>query len=170
MKEISFRNDILPYKDKLFRLALRITLNRAEAEDIVQDTLIKVWEQREELSEIKSIEAYCMTICRNLSLDRSEKKENQNIGLNEQLHDIGSSYDSPSRKLIEKENLLLVEQMINKLPERQRTIVQLRDIEEKSYKEIAIILGITEEQVKVNLFRARQKIKERFSEIQKYGL
>ncbi|MBR6285789.1 MAG: RNA polymerase sigma factor [Bacteroidaceae bacterium] len=170
MKEISFRNDILPHKDKLFRLAFRITLNRAEAEDIVQDTLIKVWEQRESLAEVKSIEAYCMTICRNHALDRSEKKENQNIGLDEQLHDVGDSYSTPSESLINRESLELVERMINNLPERQRTIMQLRDIEEKSYKEIAIILGITEEQVKVNLFRARQRIKERFSEIQKYGL
>ena len=170
MKETSFRNDILPHKDKLFRLAFRITLNRAEAEDIVQDTLIKVWEQRESLAEVKSIEAYCMTICRNHALDRSEKKENQNIGLDEQLHDVGDSYSTPSESLINRESLELVERMINNLPERQRTIMQLRDIEEKSYKEIAIILGITEEQVKVNLFRARQRIKERFSEIQKYGL
>ncbi|MBR6078199.1 MAG: RNA polymerase sigma factor, partial [Paludibacteraceae bacterium] len=163
MKETSFRNDILPHKDKLFRLAFRITLNRAEAEDIVQDTLIKVWEQRESLAEVKSIEAYCMTICRNHALDRSEKKENQNIGLDEQLHDVGDSYSTPSESLINRESLELVERMINNLPERQRTIMQLRDIEEKSYKEIAIILGITEEQVKVNLFRARQRIKERFS-------
>ena len=58
MKNISFRNDVLPLKNELFRLALRITLNRAEAEDIVQDTLIKVWNNRGHWDDIDSIEAY----------------------------------------------------------------------------------------------------------------
>ena len=70
MKEISFQNDVLPLKNKLFRLALRITLNREEAEDVVQDTLIKVWNARDRWLELDSIEAYSLTIARNLSLDR----------------------------------------------------------------------------------------------------
>jgi RNA polymerase sigma-70 factor (ECF subfamily) len=49
MQEISFRNDILPLKDKLYRLAFRITLNSAEAEDVVQDTMIRVWNKRDHL-------------------------------------------------------------------------------------------------------------------------
>ena len=81
MQEISFRNDILPLKDKLFRLALRITLDRAEAEDVVQDTLIKVWNRRDEWAQFDSIEAYCLTIARNLAIDRSQKMEAQHIGL-----------------------------------------------------------------------------------------
>ena len=59
MREISFRNDILPLKDKLYRLALRITLNSAEAEDVVQDTMIRVWNKRDEWPQFESIEAYC---------------------------------------------------------------------------------------------------------------
>ena len=69
MKNISFRDDVLPLKDKLYRLALRITLNNAEAEDVVQETLIKVWNRRSQWEEIESIEAFALTICRNLSLD-----------------------------------------------------------------------------------------------------
>ena len=61
MKEISFQNDVLPLKNKLFRLALRITLNREEAEDVVQDTLIKVWNARDRWQELDSIEAYSLT-------------------------------------------------------------------------------------------------------------
>ena len=83
MKEINFRNDILPLKNKLFRLALRITLNREEAEDIVQDTMIKVWNSRERWQELDSIEAYCLTIARNLSLDRLKKMDNNNASLEE---------------------------------------------------------------------------------------
>ena len=75
MQEISFRNDILPLKDKLYRLALRITLDSAEAEDVVQETMIRVWNKREEWTQFESIEAYCLTITRNLAIDRSQLKE-----------------------------------------------------------------------------------------------
>ena len=75
MKEISFRNDILPLKDKLYRLALRITLDSAEAEDIVQDTMIRVWNKRDEWAQFNSIEAFCLTVARNLAIDRSQKSE-----------------------------------------------------------------------------------------------
>ena len=66
---LNFRTDILPLKDQLYRLALRITLNTAEAEDIVQETLIKVWNKRDSWDQIDNIEAFCFTVCRNLSLD-----------------------------------------------------------------------------------------------------
>lgn len=79
MKKLSFRDDVLPLKDKIFRLAFRITLSRAEAEDIVQDVLIKVWNRRDDLAEVDSIEAYSLTVCRNLSLDRLQRKENDNV-------------------------------------------------------------------------------------------
>ena len=79
MQNISFRDDILPLKDKLFRLALRITLNRAEAEDVVQDTLIRVWSKREEWVGLESVEAYCMSIARNLAIDRSRKAGKQEL-------------------------------------------------------------------------------------------
>ena len=159
MREISFRNDILPLKDKLYRLALRITLNSAEAEDVVQDTMIRVWNKRDEWPQFESIEAYCLTIARNLAIDRSQKMEAQ-------MPDTLTPYD----RLAQNEQMQLVHRLVNELPERQRTIMQLRDVEGKSYKEIADILQITEEQVKVTLFRARQKIKQRYTEIEDYGL
>ena len=81
MQELSFRNDILPLKDKLFRLALRITFDRAEAEDVVQETLIRVWNKRDEWSQFGSIEAYCLTVAKNLAIGRSQKKEAQNVEL-----------------------------------------------------------------------------------------
>ena len=81
MQEISFRNDILPLKDKLYRLAFRITLNSAEAEDVVQDTMIRVWDKRDEWPNFESIEAYCLTVARNLAIDRSEKIDSQHMEL-----------------------------------------------------------------------------------------
>lgn len=169
MQEISFRNDILPLKDKLFRLALRITLDRAEAEDVVQDTMIRVWNKREEWSQFESIEAYCLVITKNLAIDRSQKKEAQNVEL---TPDLEEAYDAsgPYDQLVNEEQMKLIHQLINDLPEKQKLIMQLRDIEGETYKEIANVLNLTEEQVKVNLFRARQKVKQRYTEIEEYGL
>lgn len=170
MKEISFRNDVLPLKDKLFRLALRITLNREEAKDIVQDTLIKVWNSRDKWQQLDSIEAYSLTIARNLSLDRIKKMENQNGSLEDEKTEKPDTTSNPSERMIQKDKLDIVKRMIDELPEKQRSCIQLRDIEGKAYKDIALILGITEEQVKINIFRARQTIKQRFQQFDKYGL
>ena len=169
MKEISFRNDILPLKDKLYRLALRITLDSAEADDIVQDTMIRVWNKRDEWAQFNSIEAFCLTVARNLAIDRSQKSEAQNIELTTETQEM-SDGSTPERQLERSEQMDLVRKLINELPEKQRTIIQLRDIEEKSYKEIADVMQLTEDQVKVTLFRARQRIKAKYNEIQSYGL
>lgn len=169
MQEISFRNDILPLKDKLYRLAFRITLDSAEAEDVVQDTLIRVWNKRDEWSQVESIEAYCLTIARNLAIDRSQKMEARNTELTSEVREMPDTL-TPYDQLAQDEQMQLIHHLVNGLPEKQRTIMQLRDIEGKSYKEIADILQITEEQVKINLFRARQKIKQRYTEIEDYGL
>lgn len=139
MREISFRNDILPLKDKLYRLALRISFDSAEAEDIVQDTMIRVWNRRDEWSQFDSIEAYCLTVARNLAIDRSQKQEAQNMELTPETQEMPDAL-TPDKKYEQDEQLKLVHRLINELPEKQRTIVQLRDIEGKSYKEIADVL------------------------------
>ena len=169
MQEISFRDDILPLKDKLFRLALRITFDRAEAEDVVQDTMIRVWNKREEWTQFGSIEAYCLNVAKNLAIDRSQKKEAQNVELTPEMEE-ESEISGPYDQLVNNERMSIIHRLINELPEKQRLIMQLRDIEGESYKEIAKILNLTEEQVKVNLFRARQKVKQRYLEIDEYGL
>ena len=169
MQEISFRDDILPLKDKLFRLALRITFDRAEAEDVVQDTMIRVWNKREEWTQFGSIEAYCLTVAKNLAIDRSQKKEAQNVELTPEMEE-ESEISGPYDQLVNNERMSIIHRLINELPEKQRLIMQLRDMEGESYKEIAKILNLTEEQVKVNLFRARQKVKQRYLEIDEYGL
>ncbi|MBB3702086.1 RNA polymerase sigma factor [Alloprevotella rava] len=170
MQDIDFRYDLLPLKNKLFRLALRITLDSAEAEDVTSDTLIKVWNKREELKGVESIEAYCMTVCRNLALDRHEKKEAQNLSLEAYEIDATDNSFTPDEQLERDEKLRKVHELFNQLPERQRTIMQLRDIEEKSYREIATIMGVSEEVVKVTLFRARQAIRKQYDKIENYGL
>ncbi|MBF1403024.1 MAG: RNA polymerase sigma factor [Prevotella histicola] len=170
MKKVSFRNDVLPLKNELFRLALRITLNRVEAEDIVQDTLIKVWDRRFEWESIDSIEAFSLTICRNLSLDRLRKKENNNDSLEDVNIAEPVASSNPQDRMIQEDRVSLVRQIIDSLPEKQRSCMQLRDFEGKSYKEISQVLDITEEQVKVNIFRARQMVKQKYLKLDNYGL
>lgn len=170
MQELSFRDDILPLKDKLFRLALRITLNREEAEDVVQETMLRVWSKRDEWQQFNSVEAYCLTIAKNLALDKSEKKDAQTVELNAQAELAIPEAEDPHERLVSKERLMLVHRFVNELPVRQRIILQLRDVEGKSYREIASLLNLTEEQVKVNLFRGRQKVKQRLMDTERYGL
>lgn len=107
MREISFRNDILPLKDKLYRLALRITFDSAEAEDIVQDTMIRVWNKRDEWTQFDSIEAYCLTVARNLAIDRSQKLESQNVELTPETQEMPDTL-TPDRAYEQDEQLRLV--------------------------------------------------------------
>lgn len=170
MKEISFRNDILPLKNELFRLALRITLNREEAEDIVQDTMLKVWNRRNDWENIDNIEAFSLTVCRNLALDAVKKASSKTESIDTKEIDAPDRAQTPYEKMIQKDRITLVRQLIDALPEKQRSCMQLRDIEGKPYRDIANVLGITEEQVKINIFRARQTIKKRYQEYEQYGL
>ena len=171
MKKISFRNDVLPLKNELYRLALRITLNHAEAEDVVQETMIKVWNRRDRWDELESIEAFCLTICRNIAIDKTKKAENQNQSLMDEHDAPDHSYSSnPEEQAMQQDRISLIRRLIDTLPEKQRSCMQLRDFEGKSYKEIAKILDVSEEQVKINIFRARQTIKQKFIVTENYGL
>jgi RNA polymerase sigma-70 factor (ECF subfamily) len=172
MKKIDFRNDVLPLKNELYRLALRITLNPAEAEDVVQETMLKVWNRRDTWDQIDSIEAFCLTICRNLALDKNRWSGNRLTDTLDEGHDAPDhSYAAnPEEQAVQRDRVELVRRLINELPEKQRSCMQLRDIEGKAYKEIAQVLGITEQQVKINIFRARQTIKQKYNETEQYGL
>lgn len=164
---ISFQNDILPLKEKLFRLALRITINPAEAEDVVQETMIKVWNRRANWDAIENIEHFCLTICRNLALDKNRHMDSQALSLDNEIEPVDHSHHAnPEEQAVQRDRIQLVRRLINQLPEKQRTCMQLRDIEGKSYKDIATILSITEEQVKINIFRARQTIREQFKKVE----
>ncbi len=169
MKKISFRDDVLPLKDKLFRLAFRITLDTAEAEDIVQETLIRVWQNRAKWQEISSIEAYCQIICRRLALDAAGKAGHGNVLLDEhsQQHLLTVT---PEEQFDNRERLSLIKQLMDSLPEVQRTIMELRDIEGLSYQEISNVMDLTEVQIKVYLHRARTKIKNKVEEFERYEL
>ena len=170
MKKVSFQNDVLPLKNQIFRLALRITLNREEAEDIVQDTLMKLWDRRDAWDQIDNLEAFSYTICRNLALDRLKKLDNNNQALDAAPVERPDTAYTPSEKTIQQNRVDIVRKLVDSLPEKQRSCIQLRDFEGKTYKEIAQALQISEDQVKVNIHRGRQTLREKFQEIDNYGL
>ncbi len=157
---MDFSHDILPLKNVLFRTALRITLNREDAEDIVQDTLLKLWERRDTLGNIQNLEAFAITAARNLALDRKELAHNKVILLNEQEHDQPDKHQlSVHESLVQEEKINHIFELINQLPEKQRTAIQLREIEGKTYREIAEIMNTTEADVKINIYRGRNFLK-----------
>lgn len=171
MKNISFRNDVLPLKNVLYRLALRITMNREEAEDVVQDTLMKVWDRRENWQDIDSMEAFSLTVCRNIALDKTKRMARNDESLDGMDYEPkASAVPAPDERAEQRDMLDMVRRIVDSLPEKQKTCMQLRDFEGKSYKDIAQVLSITEEQVKVNIYRARQAVKQKFNENAEYGL
>lgn len=163
-RQDKFGNNILPVIDQLFRLAFSITKNKEDAEDVVQDVLFNVLKKKVEWENIENMEAYCFRSTRNMALDKLALKENS-------PEEIPGNYDYPAlgedvhRKIEINEQMNLLEKWVKNLPEKQQTIFRLREVEELSYKEIAIILNISEEQVKINLFRLRRKLKEYFDSI-----
>ena len=131
---------------------------------------MEVLNARDRWQELDSIEAYSLTIARNLSLDRIKKKENTNDSLEDVKVAEPLSSSNPQDRMIAEDKINLVKQIVDGLPEKQRSCIQLRDFEGKTYKEIAEILEITEEQVKINIFRARQTVKQRYLKLDNYGL
>ena len=151
-------------------LAERVKNGELSPEDITEETLVRAWEKRGELAQVNSLEAYCLTAARNLALDTIAKKEHQNLSLDEDAFDRPDASRSPQEELEHSEKLASVRQIINSLPEKQRTVVQLRDIEGLSYSEIAAVTGWTEEVVKVTLHRARKFIKLEYLKLEHHGL
>lgn len=157
-----FTRLVTPIKDKLFRFSMRLTENVAEAEDVVQEVLIRLWNQKEELKKINNLEAWSLRLTRNLSIDklRSKHRKPESLDGNYHLPDQGQT---PQQIVESRDTMNFIRQLIQQLPEKQRLVIQLRDIEGMSYKEIGDILNISMNQVKVNLFRARKQLKHQLS-------
>lgn len=163
-----FKSEILPLKNKLFRFAFSILEDYDLSKDVVQETLIKVWEKREELDLIKNLEAWCMTITRNYALDKLRSKHHQAISVK---FDYEQEYDGPSPYLLAEmgNTMQVIDSIISRLPIKQKESFQLRDIEGLSYQEISEVTGYNINDVKVNIFRARKAIRTSLLKLQNHG-
>lgn len=151
---MDLKRDILPLKNSMYRLALRITLNSQEAEDVVQDVIIKVWQRRNSLTDVDNIEAYLLRMTHNLALDRQRMRINQTQDI-DGMDFVAENNDTTDERIDNIRKAMML------LPTRQREAMQLRDFEGRSYKEIADIMQMSEEQVKISIFRARQFVKSK---------
>jgi RNA polymerase sigma-70 factor (ECF subfamily) len=154
-----FKNDILPVKDKLYRFANSILRNGMEAEDVVQEVFIRLWQRRDHWSEIENIEALTMKMTKNLALDKLRSKHNRTNALPDHAdwRDDGAQPDEMTER---NDTISRIRTIMQKLPEKHRLVMQLRDIEGLSYEEICTTLDMPMSQVKINLFRARKQIRE----------
>ncbi len=167
----TFKTHVLPVKHKLYRFALRLLGSEDEAKDVVQEVMIKMWDKRQDIGQLKNTEAWCMRITKNMSVDRLRSKRVQvteNIDNHYELKQAerGNPYQSTEAN----DTMKSISKFIASLPAKQQQVMQLRDIEGYSYKEIGDILEIDINQVKVNLFRARKAVKENLLNINAYGL
>ena len=168
MNQNEFVISITPFKDKLFRLAKRLLVSTEEAEDATQEVLLKLWNKNENLSNYNSLEAFAMTMTKNYCLDQLKSKRAGNMKL---VHDNYNNREpSLLQKLEDKDSLDWVEKVINQLPEQQRMIIQMRDIEQYEFEEIAKILDMNETAIRVALSRARKTIREFMLKTHDYGI
>jgi RNA polymerase sigma factor (sigma-70 family) len=168
MNQTEFLQLTSPFKDKVFRLAKRLLISTEEAEDATQEVLVKLWSKNESLVGFNSIEAFAMTITKNYCLDQLKSKRAENIKI---VHD-NFSENAPSldKKMEDDDSLNWVEKIINQLPEQQRLIIQMRDIEQYEFSEIAKIMQMNETAIRVALSRARKTIRECMTKIENYGI
>ena len=168
MNQIEFLQVIAPFKDKVFRLAKRLLVSTEEAEDATQEVLVKLWNKNEILESYSSVEAFAMTMTKNFCLDQLKSKRAGNLQI------VHSNYTdrqaSLQQQLEDLDTLAWVEKIINDLPEQQRLIIQMRDVEQYEFADIAKILEMNETAIRVALSRARKTIRENITKTHQYGI
>ena len=153
-----FKIKVFPLKNKLYRLANRLLGDSDDAQDIVQEVFIKLWNRRESMDVYRSVEALAVVTTRNLCLDKLKAKKY----LTERLENLRSDIAEPETEMKKEPSELSdkIKEIIQTLPEQMKTIMQLRDIEGYDFEEIAGILGMNGNAIRVNLSRARKKVRE----------
>lgn len=168
MNPEEFKIQVLPLKHRLFRLSLRMLGRVEEAEDSVQDAMIKLWTRRDELKNYSSIEAFAMTITKNLCLDRIRSKGFRMDRLTDRQ--VFTLRQDPEELLEKSDFTGFVRKIMESLPEQQKAIMHMRDIEGLEYERIAEVMELNINAVRVNLSRARKKVRDAILKIQGYEL
>lgn len=170
MTSNDFQQQIWPLRDRLFRFAFRLLSDEAEAADTVQETLIKIWDKREDLERVQNKEAWCLRLIRNASIDRIRGGYRKRKTALDAVQEFATSRQGPGKEVQLKDTVQQVHRLMKELPEAQRAVMQLRDIEGMSYQEIADALELTMAQVKTNLHRARNRVRQALLKTEQYGL
>lgn len=164
-----FTSEILPLKNRLYRYVLSIVLREELAKDITQEVFMKVWEKRSDMDQVKNKEAWCIRCARNLSLDKLKAHSNKVKNL-EQVYGVADRNIRPHTRVETQDLLRQVEELMAHLPDKQREIFRLRELSGYSNQEIQSLMNLDASQVKVNLFRARQRIRKALKKRMNYGL
>ena len=168
MNQSDFLKVVLPFKDKVFRLAKRFLVSTEEAEDATQELLFKLWKNKDKLANYRNIEAFAMTMTKKYCYDRLKSKQASNLKL------IHSNYKeketSLDKKLEYMDSVRKVHLLIENLPDQQKLIIQLRDIEQYDFEEICSMLQMKPTAVRVSLSRARKTIREQLTKQHNYGV
>ncbi|AXO81817.1 RNA polymerase sigma factor [Olleya aquimaris] len=168
MTQTEFLNIVMPFKDKVFRLAKRLLVSREEAEDATQEVILKLWKNKAKMEQYKNVEAFSMTMTKNFCLDKLKSKQAQNLKI---VHSNYQDHNVALQKQIEvNDSLKWVAKIIEDLPEQQKMVVQLRDIEQYDNDEIAKMLDMNPTAVRVALSRARKAIREKLTSTHNYGV
>ncbi|PLX15196.1 MAG: hypothetical protein C0599_17235 [Salinivirgaceae bacterium] len=156
MNAEKLKNAIYTYKDQMYRLAYSIMKNKPEAEDALQDVFIKCWENRGKIKIDESLKAYLMQSTRNKCLDMIKKQSRKRE--TEAIEDYEYEYQN-EQNIDQVEQLRIVKELINKLPEKNKTILELREKEDMSFEEIAEITRYSVENIRTILSRTRKMLK-----------
>ncbi|MBS7255673.1 MULTISPECIES: RNA polymerase sigma factor [Flavobacterium] len=168
MNQNVFIELINPFKDKVFRLAKRLLTSTEEAEDATQEVMVKLWNKKDNLDTYNNIEAVAMTMTKNYCLDQLKSKRAGNLKI---VHNNFTDREPQLDKKLEDSNSLeWVEKIINQLPEQLQILIQLRDVEQYEFEEIAKIVNMNETAIRVALSRARKKIRESMVNTHSYGI
>lgn len=168
MKQSDFLKAVLPFKDKVFRLAKRLLVSTEEAEDATQELYLKLWRNKEKLSDYKNVEAFAMTMTKNYCFDRLKSKQASNLTL---VHSNYKEKGTALEKRVENNDTVnQVHRLIEKLPEQQKIIIQLRDIEQYEFDEICKMVDMKPTAVRVALSRARKTIRQELIKKHNYGV
>jgi RNA polymerase sigma-70 factor (ECF subfamily) len=166
MDILEFKKRILPLNGKVYHYAYLLLKNKAEAEDAVQEVYLKLWKIRHSLEQYNSLEAFTLKVTRNWCLDRIKSKKPVYIETYNSWYDKKDDEADPLRMLENNDHLDLLFGILDKLPDQQKQIIQLRDIENREFEEIADIMDMKINAVRVSLSRARNKIREEMTKFQ----
>lgn len=168
MTQTDFVKLVMPFKDKVFRLAKRLLVSNEEAEDATQEILIKLWKNKQKISEYRNVEAFSMTMTKNFCLDRLKSKQAQNLKI---VHSNYQDNNTSLQKEVEnRDSVDWVSKIIEELPEQQKIILQLRDIEAYDFDDIAKVVDMNPTAIRVALSRARKTIREKLTNTHSYGV